>query len=69
MGIVTVCCPATGKEVTPGVVMKPEVFKLAQFGPRGFVCDACGESYVWEKHEATVHLDGAPVPHLLPDAK
>lgn len=61
MGIVTIRCPATGKEVPTGVVMEPDVFKRASFGPRAFVCDACGEPHVWEKPEATVHLDGAPV--------
>lgn len=61
MGIVTVLCPATGEEVPTGLVMEPEAFKLARFGPRPFVCDACGEAHVWEKPEATVQIDGAPV--------
>ena len=62
MGIVTVRCPETGKEVPTGVVMDRDVFKAARLGPRAFVCDACGEPHVWEKAEATVHLDGVPVP-------
>lgn len=62
MGIVTVLCPDTGKEVPTGLVMEPDVFALAKFGPRAFVCDACGEAHVWEKQDGTVHLDGAPVP-------
>jgi hypothetical protein len=65
MGIVTVRCPATGKEVPTGIVLESEVFQRANFGPRAFVCDACGEPHVWEKQEATVHLNGAPVPFKL----
>ena len=61
MGIVTVRCPATGQDVSTGVVMEPDVFNLAKIGPHAFVCDACGDTHVWEKPEATVHLDGAPV--------
>lgn len=67
MGIVTVRCPATGEEVPTGVVMDQDAFALAKFGPRPFVCDACGEAHVWEKQDGTVHLDGAPVPFLLGD--
>jgi hypothetical protein len=66
MGIVTVRCPATGQEVPTGVVMDPGHFNLASFGPRTFVCDACGESHVWEKAEATVRLDGVPF-KITPD--
>jgi hypothetical protein len=47
--------------VPTGLVMEPQAFKLARFGPRPFVCDACGEAHVWEKPEATVQIDGAPV--------
>jgi hypothetical protein len=68
MGIITVRCTATGQEVPTGLVMEPQAFKLARFGPRPFVCDACGEAHVWEKSEATVHLDGALVP-FMPDVK
>jgi hypothetical protein len=39
MGIVTIRCPATGKEVPTGVVMEPDVFERASFGPRAFVCE------------------------------
>ena len=62
MGIITVRCPTTGKEVPTGLVMDVAIFKAARLGPRAFVCDACGEPHAWEKSEATVHLDGAPVP-------
>jgi hypothetical protein len=65
MGIVTVRCPATGKDVPTGLVMDPDVFRAARLGPRAFVCDACGEPHAWDKSEATVHLDGALV---LPDS-
>jgi hypothetical protein len=41
--------------------MEPDQFKLARFGPNTFVCDACGESHVWETPEATVQLNGVPV--------
>ena len=60
MGIVTVRCPTTGQEVPTGVVMEPGQFQLARFSPSAFVCDACGESHVWEKSEATVQLNGEP---------
>jgi hypothetical protein len=66
MGIVTVRCPATGQEVPTGVLMEPDQFKLARFGPNTFICDACGESHVWEKPEATVQLNGVPV-KITPD--
>jgi hypothetical protein len=61
MGIVTVRCPTTGKDVPTGVVMDPDVFKAAALTAHAFVCDACGEPHVWEKAEATVHLNGVPV--------
>ena len=66
MGIVTVRCPATGQEVPTGVVMEADQLELARFGPSAFVCDAWGESHVWEKPEATVHLDGVPY-QITPD--
>ena len=49
-----------------GVVMEPDQFKLARFGPNTFVCDACGDSHVWEKPEATVQLNGVPI-KITPD--
>ena len=70
MGIVTVVCPATGKEVPTGLVMDPGVFKAARLGPNAFVCDACGEPHAWDKSDATVHIDGAPVlPNFPPTGR
>jgi len=62
--IVTVRCPATDEQVPTGLVMDPDVFKMAKLGPRAFVCDACGEPHAWDKSEATVHVDGALVLHV-----
>lgn len=54
MGIVTIRCPETGEQVPTGVVMDHEVFEAAKPTVRAFVCDACGETHVWEKPDATV---------------
>ena len=67
MGIVTVRCPATGQEVPTGVVMDLERYELAKFGPNAFVCDACGETHIWEKADGTVQLDGVPF-KITPDS-
>jgi len=49
MGTLKIRCPNTGEHVTTGVVMDEEVFKLARLTTQVFVCNACGETHVWEK--------------------
>lgn len=61
MGIVTVQCPATGEHVPTGIVIDAEAFEIVNLGVRTFLCDACGETHVWEKADATLRHDPGPL--------
>jgi hypothetical protein len=54
MGVVTIMCPRTGRQVSTGVEADPESFRAMPIKQSIMRCWACGGEHTWSKRWATL---------------
>ena len=54
MGALMVCCPATGRAVSPGVELDPVTFNRTPDFVASFSCASCGVDHPWSKADAWI---------------
>ena len=54
MGIVTILCPITGRQVSTGLEVDPSAFRAMPNRQFTMRCWACGGEHIWSKRWATL---------------
>lgn len=57
MGIVTILCPRTGRQVSTGLEVDPPPFRAMPGKKFSMHCWACGGEHIWSKRWATLSQD------------
>jgi hypothetical protein len=57
MGMVTIKCPITGRDVATGLVMTPAEFECAKLEANVLRCSACGRIHTWTRSDARLEED------------
>lgn len=52
MPTVKIKCPQTGKDVTTGIEMDLQTFRIATLTNNAVQCPYCGQVHVWSKQDA-----------------
>lgn len=54
MGVITILCPRTGRQVSTGVEVDPAAFRAMPIRASIMRCWACGGEHSWSKRWATL---------------
>lgn len=54
MGVVTIMCPQTGRQVSTGLEVDAATFRAMPIGQSVLRCWACGGEHSWSKRWATL---------------
>jgi hypothetical protein len=54
MGVVTIMCPQTGRQVSTGLEVDEATFRVMAIKPTTMRCWACGSEHRWSKRWATL---------------
>ena len=59
MGVITILCPTTGRQVSTGIKLERAHFERMRGTSFTLTCWACGGAHVWSKRWATFSDDEA----------